>query len=82
MLTVSHRDGRVETHGAAAGTGGGADPMAFTHDWHRAVIEDFAEAVRTGRAPLVTGQAGLAAHALIDAITQSARSGQVTEVSP
>lgn len=82
VLTVTHRDGRVETHGAQASTGGGADPMAFTHDWHRAVIEDFAEAIRTGRDPMVTGQAALAAHALIDAITQSARTGHVTEVSP
>jgi predicted dehydrogenase len=82
VLTVTHRDGRIETHGAQATTGGRADPMAFTHDWHRAVIEDFAEAIGTGRDPLVTGRQALAAHALIDAITQSARTGHVTEVSP
>jgi len=81
VLTVTHRDGRVDHHGARGGTGGGADPMAFTHAWHQAVIEDFAQAVRRGRDPLVTGQAALAAHALIEAITQSARTGQVTEVS-
>ncbi len=81
VLTVSHRDGRVETHGAKGGTGGGADPMAFTHAWHQGIIEDFAEALRQGRDPVVTGRAALAAHALIDAITQSARSGQVTEVT-
>ena len=34
-LTVQWRDGRIETQGAQAGTGGGADPMAFTHDWHQ-----------------------------------------------
>jgi len=82
VLTVSHRDGRVETHGAKGGTGGGADPMAFTHAWHQGIIEDFADAIRTGRDPVVTGQAALAAHALIDAITTSARSGHVTEVTP
>jgi predicted dehydrogenase len=82
VLRVSHRDGRVETHGEMAGTGGGADPMAFTHAWHQAVIEDFADAIAQGRPPAITGRAGLAAHALIDAITQSARTGQTTEVSP
>lgn len=82
VLTVTHRDGRMETYGAEATTGGGADPMAFTHDWHQSVIEDFADAVRTGRDPLVTGQAALVVHDLIDAITRSARAGQVTEVSP
>jgi len=80
VLTVSHRDGRVETHGAKGGTGGGADPMAFTHAWHQGIIEDFAGALREGRDPVATGQAALASHALIDAITHSARSGQVTEV--
>lgn len=81
VLTVSFRDGRVDRQGEEATTGGGADPMAFTHGWHQAVIEDFADAISTGRAPLVTGQVALAAHALIDAITQSARSGHVTEVA-
>lgn len=82
VLTVTHRDGRIETHGQTATTGGGADPMAFTHAWHQAVIEDFADALRTGRDPVVTGQAALAVHDLIDAITRSARAGQVTEVAP
>jgi len=81
VLTVSHRDGRVETHGAKGGTGGGADPMAFTHAWHQGIIEDFAAALRDGRDPVVTGRAALASHALIDAITRSARTGQVTEVT-
>jgi predicted dehydrogenase len=49
--------------------------MAFTHGWHQAVLEDFAEALRTGRAPAITGADGLAAHRLIDAITRSAAGG-------
>ena len=81
ILTLSHRDGRVERIGAQAGTGGGADPMAFTHDWHQAVLQDFRDALHEGRAPLVTGQGALAAHTLIDAITQSARLGQTIEVA-
>jgi predicted dehydrogenase len=80
VLTVSHRDGRVERFGEEAGTGGGADPMAFTHAWHQSILEDFRDALRAGRDPAVTGRSALAAHALIDAITASAGSGQAVEV--
>lgn len=75
VLTVSWRDGRQETHGATATTGGGADPMAFGHDWHQSVLEDFAAAMSDGRPPAITGQDALTAHRLIDAITRSARDG-------
>lgn len=81
VLTVSWRDGRVETHGAAVGTGGGADPMAFTHDWHQSILEDFVSAVREGRDPVVTGQDALASHRLIDAIVASSRAGKTIEVA-
>lgn len=76
LLTVSHHDGRQETHGATAATGAGADPMAFTADWHRAVIADFAAALKEGRAPMVPGRSALAVHALIAAIEASGRSGR------
>ncbi|MEM7723081.1 MAG: Gfo/Idh/MocA family oxidoreductase [Pseudomonadota bacterium] len=79
VLTVSWRDGRVETHGAVAGTGGGADPMAFTHDWHQSILEDFMAAVRDGRDPVVTGAEALASHRLIDAIVASSDGGKVVE---
>lgn len=81
QLHISWRDGRVETFGAEVGTGGGADPMAFTHEWHQAILEDFADAISEDRAPLVTGEAALAAHDLIDAITRAARSGQTEQVA-
>ncbi len=74
-LTVAHQDGRHETFGATAATGAGADPMAFSSDWHRAIIEDFANAVRTGRAPLVSGRDALEVHRLIEAITKSGQNG-------
>jgi len=80
-LTVSWRDGREESFGEAAGTGGGADPMAFTHAWHQGILEDFAAALAAGRAPAVTGEAALAAHDLIDAITRSSRSGTIEELA-
>ncbi|MEM6384074.1 MAG: Gfo/Idh/MocA family oxidoreductase [Pseudomonadota bacterium] len=80
ILTVSWRDGRVESLGASATTGGGADPMAFTHEWHQGIIEDFAGAIDSGRNPVVTGEQALASHLLIDAIERSAKSGKRVEL--
>jgi len=81
VLTVRYRNGQVDRFGEEVGTGGGADPMAFTHDWHQGILEDFCAALRDGRDPAVTGEAALAAHDLIDAITASARDGKTVEVS-
>jgi predicted dehydrogenase len=81
VLTVRWRDGREDSFGATATTGGGADPMAFTHEWHQAIIEDFADALAAGRPPIASGHAALAAHHLIDAIVRSASEGRITEVS-
>ena len=75
VLRVDWRDGRSERFGAEATTGGGADPMAFTHEWHQGIIEDFVDALNTGRDPIVTGRDALASHRLIDAITHSAQTG-------
>jgi predicted dehydrogenase len=72
VLTLHHRDGTVENVGAAGGSGGGADPMAFTHDWHRRAIEDFVSSVREGREPTVSGASALKVHRLIDALLASA----------
>lgn len=76
MLRIDRRDGTSETVGQAASSGGGADPMAFTSDWHRSIIEDFADALAKGRSPLVTGRAALDVHRLIDAIERSAAQGE------
>lgn len=73
-------EGVVEDIGATAATGGGADPMAFSSAWHQAVIEDFADAVRTQAPPAITGQSALAVHALIDAIQTSAKTGRRIDV--
>jgi UDP-N-acetyl-2-amino-2-deoxyglucuronate dehydrogenase len=74
--------GTEQVIGAPQGTGGGADPMAFSPDWHRAVIEDFAAALAEHRPPAITGRSALAAHALIDAITVSARKGRAVDLPP
>ena len=75
LLRVDRHDGRSETIGAAAASGAGADPMAFTSDWHRFVIEDFAHSLRKRRAPLVPGRTALDVHRLIAALELSAKSG-------
>lgn len=75
-LSLAYLDGSTEQHGESETTGGGADPMAFSHGWHRAVIEDFLEAIRTDRQPRVSGREGLKVIGLIDALLESARSGR------
>jgi len=79
-LTV-HRPGQdpIQIDGATAG-GGGAGPMAFSHEPHRRLIEDFLEAIRCGRDPRVSGRSALAVHALIDAMLESAVQGRNVEV--
>jgi predicted dehydrogenase len=79
-LVVSWRDDRIERHGLKSRTGAGGDPMAFSHQWHRALIEDFIGAIRNARAPEVTGHAALAVHKLIDALLISAASKRATSV--
>ncbi|MBO6675854.1 MAG: Gfo/Idh/MocA family oxidoreductase [Rhizobiales bacterium] len=81
VLTVSWRKGETETFGASATTGGGADPMAFTHEWHQGIIEDFCDAITDGRDPVVTGRSALASHALIGAITQSSNDARAVMVT-
>ncbi|MEM9318484.1 MAG: Gfo/Idh/MocA family oxidoreductase [Pseudomonadota bacterium] len=80
VLKVFWRDGRTESFGASASTGGGADPMAFTHDWHQSVLEDFLDALDAGRPPLAPPREVLHSHAMIDAITGSARAGRTISV--
>ncbi len=65
---------------SGAATGGGADPMAFSHAWHQAVIEDFADALKHNRPPTIPAASALSAQALIDAIHRASRTGQVTTV--
>jgi predicted dehydrogenase len=80
-LTV-HRHGQapLQVEGSSAG-GGGADPMAFSHEWHRRLIEHFLDAVRAGREPQVSGRSALKVHALIDAMLASSRAGAPVEVA-
>lgn len=62
----------VSMNDGTAGNGAGADPMAFSHDYHRAVLADFVDAVATDQAPRVSGREALKVHSLIEAILLSA----------
>ncbi|MEM6384976.1 MAG: Gfo/Idh/MocA family oxidoreductase [Pseudomonadota bacterium] len=80
-LEIAFHDGHSETLGTQQSSGSGADPMAFTCDWHQAVIEDFADALNESHEPLVTGREALQVHALISALEEAGRSGKRVKVS-
>jgi len=72
-LVVDYHDGRQDIVGEDSGSGGGADPMAFPHQWHQRLIEDFLNALLQDREPAVTGRKALQVHRLIDALMSSAQ---------
>jgi predicted dehydrogenase len=71
-----HDGGEVLLDDGAAGSGVGADPMAFPHHHHRAVHADFLDALDRRRPPRVSGREALKVHRLIDALLRSAASGR------
>ncbi|RLP25980.1 Gfo/Idh/MocA family oxidoreductase [Mesorhizobium sp. YM1C-6-2] len=80
MIAHFH-DGTEEiVNDGALGGGAGADPMAFPHHHHRAVIEDFLDAIEGDRDPAVTGREALKVHRLIAAILRSSETGERAEV--
>lgn len=86
QLRIVHEDGRVEVFGdadnaAAPGTGAAsANPMAFSHEGHLAVLTDFLDAIEADRPPMIDGMSVIKAHRLIDAILASAYSEKVIHV--
>jgi len=75
-LEMRWHDGRSESFSADGSQGGtGADPMAFPHDYHRSVWNDFLDAILAGGEPRVNGEEALRVHRLIDALLASAASG-------
>ncbi|MFL4469550.1 Gfo/Idh/MocA family protein [Tateyamaria armeniaca] len=81
-LQIDWHDGRQDVIAPDdnTGTGGGADPMAFSHGWHQSVIEDFARSVKTGTSPLAPAQEALHVHAVIHAMEQATQSATLTNV--
>ena len=79
-LEVFWKDGRVERIEGSSAGGGGADPMAFSHEAHKALITDFLDAVEGNRDPVVSGREALKVHRLIEALLRSSEEGRVVEV--
>jgi predicted dehydrogenase len=79
-LEIFYQDGRREQVGGAGGTGGGADPMAFSHEAHRAALTDFLDAIDERREPRISGKAALAVHRFIDALLRSAEEKRAVAV--
>ncbi len=78
-LQVAFMNGKSLTLGNQEASGGGANPMGFDHAAHRAVLQDFVRAVRSGTAPAVTGRSALNVQRVIAAIMSSSRN---TETVP
>jgi predicted dehydrogenase len=81
VVTVHYQDGREERAGEEQGTGGGADPMAFPHDAHRALLADFLDALDQDRSPRVTGREALRVHHFIDAVLRASTEGRTVAVA-
>ena len=73
VLKVAFHSGEVLEAGdpAASGGGTGADPMAFPHAYHQALISDFLNAIRDGRDPMISGEEALKVHRFIDTLLAS-----------
>lgn len=67
-LHIQTLDGETQHLASEGGTGSGANIMDFSHDAHRALLQDFVQAIAQDRAPRVTGEEALATHRLIDEI--------------
>jgi UDP-N-acetyl-2-amino-2-deoxyglucuronate dehydrogenase len=74
-LAVFYRDGRILRHDGAESKSGGADPMAFSNDAHKALIADFIDSIEQGTEPTVSGSEALKVHLLIEALLQSSAIG-------
>lgn len=76
MIAHFHDGTEKTVDDGALGGGAGADPMAFPHQHHRAVTEDFLDAIEKDRDPAVTGREALKVHRLIAAILRSSETGE------
>ncbi|CDZ31408.1 Lipopolysaccharide biosynthesis protein BplA [Neorhizobium galegae bv. officinalis] len=73
-LKAAFMDGTSVTEGGQnSGSGAGANPMAFGHEMHRALLGNFIDAVRTGAPLRVTGEDALKAHRFIEQILAAGR---------
>ena len=69
-VLLEHMQGKTQTGGGAA------DPAAIGHHGHAAQFRDVAEAIETGRKPLIDGREGRRSVEIILAIYKSAETGK------
>jgi UDP-N-acetyl-2-amino-2-deoxyglucuronate dehydrogenase len=81
LLVQFHNGERIAVEPDRSAGGTGADPMAFPHDYHRAVMADFVDAIRSDRDPKVTGEEALRVHRLIDALIETGKVGRPVAVA-
>jgi predicted dehydrogenase len=81
-LQVVFLNGQTLSLGERQASGGGANPMAFDHAAHRAVLQDFVRAIQTGGTPAITGRSALATQQVIDAIVRSSHTGASVSLQP
>src|SRR5687767_1125605 len=78
LTTWDVKDDAGEAPPLSAGVASGSsDPMAISVESFERQFLDFGDAIKTGRKPLVAGEEGYAALAVVDAIYRSARNGTV-----
>jgi predicted dehydrogenase len=65
---------------SAAVASGASDPMAISVESFARQFRDFGEAISAGRDPLVSGEAGLEALEIVDAVYTSCRTGRAIPV--
>ena len=84
LTTWDVKDDAGEPPPLSAGVASGAsDPMAISVESFERQFLDFGEAIRTGRKPLVSGEEGYQALALVDAVYRSCRTGRpVYDLTP
>jgi predicted dehydrogenase len=69
---VLHRGGEVERLGEDLAGGGGADPMAFDHRPHRAVLTEMLDAIEEDRPPANDARSALPVQRLIEDLLRDA----------
>jgi len=87
LTTFAFRDERdadaalKQQFGPTEHGGGAADPMAINYGLHTANIDDFVNALDAGIDPTINGRQARKAVAVIEAIYESAKTGQPVDVS-
>ncbi len=72
-LDAWFHDGRQICVEAQGGAGSGDSIMDFSHQAHKALIQDFVDAAQAGREPIASGEEALATHRLIEQMLSVAK---------